>query len=150
MESNTTNNIIDITLEGAERTKVRLNGRDDLILELNLTDLGIIDRLQQGMAKLEDEMRKISQMPDDDSNLAARMKEADLRMREYVDYIFDYPVSSVCARYGTMYDPKDGKFRYEIIIDKLVGLYTDRINSEYSKLQKRMAKHTDKYIHGKK
>ena len=66
-------------------------------------------------------------------------------MREYVDYIFDYPVSAVCAKYGTMYDPKDGKFRYESIIDGLTKLYADNINAEYNKISQRLAKHTEKY-----
>ena len=139
-------NIIDVNLDDAKRTKFRINGDPTAIIELNLSDLGILDRLESGMKKLQEEMAVLAELPDDDSGLSDMMKQADTRMREYVDYIFDYPVSAVCAKYGTMYDPKNGKFRYEAIIDGLTKLYADNINEEYKKLEKRLAKHTEKYI----
>lgn len=139
-------NVIDITLDSAKRTSFRINGDDNAIIELNLSDLGIMDRLQTGLEKLQAEMQNIASLSNDDENLSELMKQADQKMREYVDYIFDYPVSAACAKYGTMYDPKDGKFRYESIIDGLTRLYADNINEEYRKLQQRMSKHTDKYI----
>ncbi len=139
--------IIDINLEGIKRKRFRINGDPDAIVELNLSDLGIMERLNVGMDKLADEMSAISNIPDDADNetFQTKLKEADAKMREYVDYIFDYPVSAVCAKYGTMYDPQDGQFRYEIIIDGLTKLYTDNINSEFKKIQTRIKKHTDKY-----
>jgi hypothetical protein len=59
--------------------------------------------------------------------------------------MFDYPVSAVCDKNGTMYDPINGMFRYEIIIDGLTKLYTEKLNDEYRKLRNRIQKHTDKY-----
>ena len=141
--------IIDINLDAAKRTRFRINGDNNAIIELNLSDLGIIDRLETGMKKLSEEMQNIASMSNDDENLSEMMKQADVKMREYVDYIFDYPVSAVCAKYGTMYDPKDGKFRYEAIIDGLTKLYADNINAEYKKLQARLSKHTEKYVNKK-
>ena len=138
--------IIDIDLDDAKRTRFRINGDSSAIIELNLSDLGILDRLKEGMKKLQEEMTAIAQLPEDDSGLSEMLKQADARMREYVDYIFDYPVSAVCAKHGTMYDPKNGKFRYEAIIDGLTKLYADNINEEYKRLEKRLSKHTEKYI----
>ena len=145
-ENKTPDEIIDINLEGAKRTRFRINGDNDAIIELNLSDLGIVDRLKEGMEKLTHEMNEIAKASPDDDNLTEIMKQADQKMREYVDYIFDYPVSAACAKHGTMYDPKDGKFRYETIIDGLTKLYADNINAEYQKLQARLSKHTAKYI----
>jgi len=142
-------NIIDINLEGVNRTKFRINGDSNAIIELNLSDLSIVDRLDKGMEKLEKEMTEIANMPSDADDLSDLLKQADTRMREYVDYIFDYPVSDVCARYGTMYDPKDGKFRYEVIIEGLIKLYANNISDEYNKLKERTKKYTDKYTSGK-
>lgn len=137
--------IIDINIGGAKKQRFRINGNNDAIIELDLSDLGIVDRLKSGMEKLSEEMANIAALPNDDDNLSEMLKQADQKMREYVDYIFDYPVSAVCAKYGTMYDPKDGKFRYESIIDGLTKLYADNINEEYNKISQRLAKHTEKY-----
>ena len=145
-ETKTPDEIIDLNLDSVKRSRFRINGNNDAIIELNLSDLGIVDRLKVGMEKLTQAMNEIAAIPSDDDNISEVMKQADQKMREYVDYIFDYPVSAVCAKHGTMYDPKDGKFRYEAIIDGLTKLYEENINAEYQKLQARLSKHTAKYI----
>ena len=144
------NEIIDINLEGVTKQRFRINGDSTAIIELNLSDLGILDRLESGIDKLQAEMTAISEIPANDEHLTEKLKAADARMRETVDYIFDYPVSAVCARGGTMYDPKDGMFRYERIIDGLTKLYKNNINEEYKKFKSRIQKHTDKYTKSSK
>lgn len=138
-------NIIDVNLEGVKRQRFRINGDPNAIIELNLSDLGIVERLEEGVKQLEEQMTRISELDSDDEELSKKLKQADAAMRECVDYIFDYPVSAVCAKYGTMYDPKDGKFRYEHIIDGLTKLYNENLNEEYKKFQNRIKKHTAKY-----
>ena len=142
---NTSDDVIDINLEGATRTRFRINADSTAIIELNLSDLGIIERLEKGLKNIEKQMSEIAGLSDDDENLSKKMKEADQKMREQVDAIFDYPVSAVCARYGTMYDPKNGQFQYETIINGLLKLYSDNINAEAKKVESRIKKHTDKY-----
>ena len=139
-----TNEIIDLNIEGIKRSRFRINGDSNSIIELNLSDLNISDRMQEGLNKLETEMSEIAKLPNDE-NLSDRLKEADKRMREYVDYIFDYPVSDVCVKNGSMYDPKNGMFAYEHIIDALTKLYTNNLNAEYKKMKSRVDKHTSKY-----
>lgn len=138
------NEVIDIDIEGIKKQRFRINGDSNSIIELNLSDLNISKRMEEGLEKLESEMTNIANLPDDE-NLSDKLKEADTRMREYVDYIFDYPVSAVCVKGGTMYDPKNGMFAYEHIIDALTKLYTNNLNDEYKKLKSRVQKHTDKY-----
>lgn len=141
--------VVDISLEGIQKTKFRINGRNDCIIELNLSDLGITVRLEKGLKKLQEEMSNISSIPDDDEQLSEKLLEADKHMRDYIDFIFDSPVSDILVKSGTMYDPINGEFRYEHIIDGLTKLYTDNINREYKKINMRIKKHTDKYT-GKK
>ena len=148
--TNVPSDVVDINIEGATRQRFRINGDDTAIIELNLSDLGIIERLETGLKAIEQQMSKIASFSDEDENLSEKLKEADKAMREQVDYIFDYPVSAVCARYGTMYDPKDGKFRYETIINGLLNLYSENINAEASKIENRIQKHTGKYTKKKK
>lgn len=140
-------NIIDINLEGIKKQRFRINGDPNSIIELDLSDLSIIDRLKKGLNQLQTEMSKITKLSTtDDAEADSMLKEIDAKMRESIDYIFDYPVSAVCAKAGTMYDIKDGKLRYEIIIDGLTKLYENNINEEYKQFQSRIKKHTDKYV----
>lgn len=144
-ETKNNQEIIDINLDGVSRTRFRINGDPDAVIELNLSDMRFLERLEKGMKQLQEDVTEIAKIPDDDEDLSGKLKQVDNKMREQVDYIFDYPVSAVCAKYGTMYDPKDGKFRYETILEGLVKLYAENIRDEYKKLQSRVKKHTAKY-----
>jgi hypothetical protein len=66
-------------------------------------------------------------------------------MRDLMDYIFDSNVSEICAPSGSMYDPINGQFRFEHIINILAGLYETDIESELTSIAKRVQKHTNKY-----
>ena len=63
-----------------------------------------------------------------------------------MDYIFNSNVSELCAPDGSMYDPINGKFRFEHIIDTLAALYETDVSGEMNKLANRVKKHTDKYV----
>jgi hypothetical protein len=92
----------------------------------------------------------VAEVSSEDENFSSTLAEIDSKMRDTIDYIFDYPVSAVCAKNGTMYDPKDGMFRYEHIIDALTKLYQNNLNEEYKRFQARIKKHTNKYTSSKK
>lgn len=118
---------------------------------MNTSDLSIIHRIEDTVQKLNDltkEAGKVASEADTEDGLtrmSEALKDIDTRMRELVDYIFDYPVADKCVDGGSMYDPFNGKFRWEYILDKLMRLYEDNLKSEYKKMQNRMAKHTAKY-----
>jgi len=140
-----TNNIIDLNIGGIEKTKIRINGDNNSILELNLSDVGIGERLEKGYAKLQAEIKKISDMEISDEDLPKKLKEADRLMRETIDYIFDSNVSEVCCKFGTMFDLDNGVYKFERILEALTNLYADNINSEYRAMKKRVQQVTDKY-----
>ena len=142
--------IIDLNIDGIQKQRFRINGDPNSIIELNTSDMGIGDRLQTGLQKLQEKMSEIAELSDDDEELSDKMKKANEVMCEWVDYIFDSPISQVLSKGGTMYDPKDGMFRYEHIIDGLTKLYSDNINKEYKAIQARIKKHTSKYAGKKK
>lgn len=143
--------VMDLSIEGATREQFRINGRDDKILELNTTDLGIMARLKEGYDKLNqimDELKNINIDGDDVASADSIQKaldKADKEMRKTIDWIFDSNVSEVCCGNGTMYDPRDGKFRWEIIIESLVNLYHNNLSREYEKMKSRVTKYTDQY-----
>ena len=140
------NKPIDLNIDGIKKTAFRINGDNNSILELNLSDVNIGERLEKGYIKLQQELEKIATIPDDDTDAYEELKKADKVMREQLDYIFDSNVSEVCGKGGSMYDPKDGSYRFEHILSTLLKLYDESINREYALMKKRIDKHTGSYV----
>lgn len=146
--------VIDLALEPVKRSKIRVNGDQNKIIELNLSDMGIVGRLKTAYKNLQELSKQVAGLADeldgksDEETMElmdSRLKELDAKMRAEIDTLFDYPVSAVCVPYGTMYDPHDGEFTYEHIIDALSTLYNNNFNKEFKLMKARVQKHTDKY-----
>lgn len=159
----TTNNnqeVVDINLEGSRRKRFRIDKDDNRILELDTTDLSIIDRFQKKyteMVELIDSAFKnvsADAITKEDGELDTEymdgvigsISDVNIKMREIIDQIFNSNVSEVCAPYGSMLDPINGKFRFEHIFDTLIPLYENDIDAEMKKMNARVQKHTSKYI----
>lgn len=155
----TQDNIIDIDFGAIKKSRFRLNGDNSKIFELNVSDMNIVQRLNESYPKLNKLQEKVQKLQlkentsadateEEDAKAVAEMgeklKELDDEMKSIIDYIFDSNVSEVCAGSGSMYDPIDGMFRYEHIIDKLTSLYTDNLNSEFKKMKTRINKYAKK------
>ena len=150
-ETINTQTVIDISLDIQTKRKYRINGDDNLIIELNPGDMGIIARYQHAMPKINSLMEKadaveFSDEVDIDDPAIGQFKEINAEIRDIVNEIFDYDVCSVCADGGSMFDMCNGKLRFEELIEQLFSLYDKTINAEFKKVQKRMQKHTDKYL----
>lgn len=156
--------IIDLDLSVIQKKKFRFNKDDSCIIELNTSDMRILSRISEAYPKLQalqDKASKImegidtenieteEQAMDTAHTMAERLTAVDNEMREYVDYIFDAPVSNATARDGSMYDPINGSWRYEHILNFLMGLYEKNLQSEFGKMEKQLKSHTAKYSKGK-
>lgn len=145
-----------LDLSNLHKTKISVKNGDDIRdLYLNLSDMNIIVRFKEKYAELQElESKAFSTMGstkgdegiDSLLNLGDTLKEVDTEMRECIDYIFDSNVSEVCAPFGSMYDIVDGEMRCEHIVSAITGLYETNIHEETKKLEKRIKKHTDKYV----
>lgn len=155
------NDVVDIDLSVIRKKRFRIDHDDDRIIELNTSDLGILARLKETYPKLIDLANTaFKDVPEVDStaedyNFATdpatasvidALQDADKKMREMINYIFDSDVSDICVPSGSMYDPINGAFRFEHIIDKLSALYETDISTEMTSISQRVKKHTDKYI----
>lgn len=157
MGTNLQNDVQDINLSVLQKKKFRIDGDDNRILELDVSDMNIVVRLRNAYPKLEELTKKISEMDSDDSandedaldesikKLGNSVEEIDNATRDLLDYIFDSNVSEICAPSGSMYDMINGEFRYEHILNVLTNLYEQNIDKEYKKMKNRIKKHTDKY-----
>ena len=144
--------VMDLSLPSIKKTRIRINGENSKILELNISDMGIVSRLQTVYDQLQELAKSATNIPlvdtDEESlkEASATLMEIDAQMREKVDYLFDAPVSEVCANGGTMFDPVGGKFRFEYIIEKLSDLYKNNFKTEFAAMEKNIQKRTAKYI----
>ena len=159
MESQNTDNVINLDLSETARRNIWINGDCTKVIKLNLTDLGIIARAKDAKDKLDNlqaEANKLAsadvpkeiETEEDEKKIDEAIEQfrtIDKKMKEIVDGIFDYPVCDVCCDGGSMYDPINGQYRYDYIIDKLMALYGDQWAKEKKARQALLEQHTSKY-----
>lgn len=145
----------------SQRKDFRIDGDNNRVLSLDITDLNVITRLNEAYPNMKqaaisasEKLASIKDTDDEDSDILAEMAEAlkdiDADMRKQIDFVFDAPVSAVCVPKGTMYDPYQGGFRFEHIIDVLTNLYANNVSTEYKNMRERVNKKTAKYTKRKK
>lgn len=144
------NNIIDIDLSITRKKRFRIDGDDNRIIELNTSDMTILNRLDEADKQLRELADKATfgmseTGEDDNADVVKELLATDKQMRAIIDYLFDAPVSDVCAPDGSMYDPFNGKYRFEHIMETLFALYEQNISEEIKKMRRNVQKHTDKY-----
>ena len=159
-ETSADNDIQDIDLSFLKKKRFRINGDNSKILELNPTDMSITIRLNEAYPRLnklmDDAIKRISDVNIDSEEedplqkAAEVLKGIDTKMRDEIDYIFDSNVSEVCASDGSMWDPVEGAFRYEHIIERLSSLYETNLNREFNAMKKKVENRANKYATVKK
>ena len=147
--------VTDVDLGFVEKKRFRICGDYNRMLELNVSDLNIASRLKIGYPKLKnlllEAQKKVESISDDLEDeamlgeLADKLTEIDKEMRDVIDYIFDTNASAICAPSGNMYDPVNGQFRFERIIEKLSALYSNGLDEEFKKIKNRVEGKTSKY-----
>ena len=150
------NNIIDVDLSALKKKRIRINGDDDKIVEINVSDMNVVTRLQEAYDRLlslantynlqeEESKEEIETDNITDEKIIKTLQVLDTEMRDLVDFIFQANVSDVCADDGTMADPINGQFRFEYIIEKFLAVYDKNFTEEFKKMSKSVKKHTNKY-----
>lgn len=151
-------NVLNLNIPELLRTRITINGDENKFIELNLSDITIVKRLEESYEKLNDlaldaskagiNLDSDEEITDEQAQELANilLNETDKKMRDLVDYVFDYPVSDVVLSEGSMFDPVNGNFKFEIIIESLFGLYEKNLAKEAAKIRKNVHKHTDKYL----
>lgn len=147
-----------LDLSGIRKKRFSIDGDTNRILELNTSDLNILPRLRESYPRLkqlaDDAMKRWPESMDDSDDITSEatntvidiLVDIDKEMREIIDYIFDAPVSEMCVPSGSMYDPINGQFRYEYIMETLSKLYETELSGEMSRISSRVQKHTNKYV----
>lgn len=146
--------ILDLNIPSIKKSKFRINGDANKVLELNISDMGIVKRLNRVYPKLQALAKKATTFDEKELNdnsdealeaFANKLDDIDQDMRKLVDELFQSNVSELCCDDGTMYDLYGGMMRFEHIIETLAKLYENNFSSEFSKARARIQKHTSKY-----
>lgn len=144
-------NIVDIEFTELQKKRFRLDRDNNRIIELNTSDISTIKRLEEiypKMLKMVDEAH--TKIAEDTEDVLEALDRVDKEMRRLIDYAFNSEVADKACPEGTLYDPFNGKFRFEYIMDKLIDLYDSNLRNEYLLMQKRVDKHTSKYTKKRK
>lgn len=151
----TEEDIIDLDLSPIKKRKIRINGDRDKVIELNLSDMNIIPRLNKVYPKLQELSKEATSFSEEElsdnteeglAQFAEKLETIDAKMCSLIDELFDSPVSEICKDGGNMYDPFGGEFRFEHVIGALAKLYENNFSSEFAQMKQRVKKHTSKYI----
>ena len=152
------NNIVDIEFKDLQKKKFRLDRDDNRVIELNTSDLGVIGRLEEIYPKMlkfvQEAQDKYSKNPEDgseeDLDVSSAINYINEEMKKLLNWAFDSDIADKACPSGTLYDPINGKFKFEYIMERLVGLYGENFKKEFGMMQKRVNKHTDKYTKKRK
>ena len=165
--NNAQEQVLHLDLSATAGKKVIIDNDETRSFRLNTSDFSIYNRLKEGLIRLYDvltNMKKavgeIAESEDiaetDNENgdifndkMGDTMRDADAEMRSIIDFIFNAPVSAVCAPDGYMFDLFEGQLRFEYIINAITKLYENNINAEFYKVKSRINAKLPSYV-GKK
>ena len=145
-------NVTDIQLNISKKEQFRINGDDSKIIELDISDLGVLNRLRESYPRLQAlDMKGFETESDEDSDIKTlgeymdALDSINTEMCGILNYIFDSDIAETCSFGKPLYNMVAGKFIFEIIMDTLFGLYSDSIKAEFGEMSARMKSHTSKY-----
>lgn len=154
--------IKDISL--SSKKSFRIDGDNNRIIYLDTSDMNIMVRLNEVYPEIQklavDAQNRLATSKDSKSeddeetsplnDISEILKDIDKQMRVKLNYIFASEVADICEPTGNMYDPVNGEYRFEHIIDVLTRLYANNLTAEFKKMQDRVKKHTAKYTSKRK
>lgn len=141
-----------LRVRGAAKKRFQIEGTDKYI-ELNTSDVGIIERLEAayiemmslGDRAVEIKAQDLEPNSEESKALFAELNDIDKKLRNILDKIFNSSVADACDGGGHMYDPVEGLYRFEVILSDVMTPIDGNIQKELAKLAKRRAEHTKKY-----
>lgn len=153
-----------ITFEVNTREKFFVDGDENRVIELDVNDVNLVNRLTDAVPKMQEldkrwtELNKsaeaiqigedVAENLEEVNNFSATFKSIETEIRKILDDAFDSPgMSDTILGTTSAFSPVNGKFKYEQIIDVLVGLYETNIKKEAEKFNRtKVKKKTAKYI----
>lgn len=149
------NNAMEITIDdGSERVPIKNTFGDEIgVFYFRPTDIGIINRynkLAQDFDKIVEPLEDADIAADgtasdatDEASIAA-LNEAEKRLNEAVDYLFDGKMSEAFFGHMHPFSPVNGRFYCETAIEAVGKFISARFETQTDEISKRI----EKYTHG--
>lgn len=130
-----------------------IDGDENRVIYLDTADVGIVKRFNDSISQineLEKKWEKLTDMSTDNEgdyvDFTTLFAEVERDIRDIIDRIFDSPVSDTILGNSSAFSPVGGNYKFEQIINTLIGLYEADIKNEADKINKaHISKHTAKY-----
>lgn len=143
--------------DGSQRIPIKNLAGDEIgVFYFRPTDVGIIKRFNETVAKFDritEPLEGIAITPngeadESDTKAAAALEEAEKRLYEACDYIFDGNMSE--AFFGKMnpFSPVGGVFYCETALNRVGDFIAAQFDQETKKVNKRLSQYVRKYGKG--
>ncbi len=153
-----------ITFKVETREKFFIDGDENRAIELDINDVNLVNRLTDAIPKMQALDKRWSELNvaanamktgdnveenlEEINKFSSTFKSIETEIRAILDDTFDSPgMSDTILGTTSAFSPVNGKFKYEQIIDVLVGLYENSIKREAEKFNRTKVRNkTAKYI----
>lgn len=153
-----------ITFNVETKEEFFIDGDENRVIKLDTHDINLVNRLTDAIPKMQaldkrwsalteaagvlQESEDIEDTLEDVNKFSETLKSIEREIRDILDEAFDSPgMSDTVLGEASAFSPVNGKFKYEQIIDVLVGLYEEDIKKEADKFNRtKVKKKTAKYI----
>ncbi len=120
-----------------EKTKFRL-GNSDKVIEIDTGDLNFVTRFTDAQSKISAYLETLNINTGSTEKDVEALKQADLFMKEQINYIFDYDVSSaVFGNASCMSVTKKGEYYFENFIGAILPVIEHEFGVRIDKMSTR-------------
>ncbi len=145
--------------DGSQRVPINNKFGEEIgVFYFRPTDLKIIERYNETVAKFDEILAPLEAVnintdgtaDEDDMTALNALNEAEKRLYEACDYIFDGNMSE--AFFGKMhpFSPVNGVFYCETVLNAVGSFIAAQFSQETTKINKRLDKYVGKYAKGSK
>ncbi len=130
------------------REAIMINGDSERVIYIHATDFNIKVRAQKAKTEINKMLTELDNAkPENDEAFADILEDIDKRIREQINYIFDYDVSQpVFGACSPLMALKNGKSYIEAFLEAIIPELEKIAEKAAKASEKRINKHAGKYV----
>lgn len=117
------------------------------VVEIDPADTGILKRTEDAQVNIQEALNELSSLSDDigKKEMADKLTSIDTRIREELNALFNYDVSSVVFKKTHCISTSNGVTFVERFLDAITPIIEKEFDKEFEASSKRIRKYTEKY-----